>query len=106
MYNYTVSATDVDGDNVSYYITWGDGTNSGWLGPFASGVATIAGHTWTNKGTYTVMAKAKDSHDAESAWASLQVKMPAGLSYTPFMKFLERLQGMFYFLLYLLGFLK
>ena len=40
-------ATDPDGDNVLYYIDWGDGTNSGWLGPYPSGQQASAQKTWS-----------------------------------------------------------
>jgi hypothetical protein len=72
-YNYTLNAVDPDTDDVYYYVDWGDTTNSGWVGPYASGVDTILSHTWLNKGTYTVKAKAKDIYDAESDWTELTV---------------------------------
>ena len=38
-YTYTTSSTDPNGDRLAYYMwDWGDGTTSGWLGPFNSGV--------------------------------------------------------------------
>lgn len=80
-YNYTIVATDPDGDNISYYIEWGDGSNSGWIGPVPSGSEVVQNHSWTKKGTYTVRGKAKDAFGAESAWASLQVTMPLTADY-------------------------
>ncbi len=74
-YNYTVNATDNDGDNVSYFIDWGDGTNTSWFGPYTSGVEVVKNHTWAKKGDYQVKAKAKDN-TGESDWAYLAVKMP------------------------------
>jgi hypothetical protein len=73
---YTFVATDPDGDDVSYYVDWGDGTNSNWTSPSASGVDVTATHTWSKKGTYVIKAKAKDVYDAESDWGTLSVSMP------------------------------
>lgn len=75
-YNYDISSIDPDGDNVYYYVDWGDNTNSGWLGPYSSGEMVTVSHTWSLKGTYTIKAKAKDVHGAESDWATLPVIMP------------------------------
>jgi carboxypeptidase T len=78
-YTYTFVTTDPDGDNVYYYIDWGDNTNSDWLGPYASGLEKTANHTWSKQGTYTIKIKAKDIFNAESDWATLSVTMPLNL---------------------------
>lgn len=78
-YTYKFSTTDVDGDNVYYFIDWGDNTNSSWFGPYASGAQASATHSWNQKGTYTVKVKAKDAHGAESDWGTLAVTMPLDL---------------------------
>jgi outer membrane protein assembly factor BamB len=80
-YNYTIVSTDPEGNNISYYVDWGDGTNTGWIGPFNSGYELTVNHTWDKRGTYTIQAKAKDNYSAESGWGTLQVTMP--LSYEP-----------------------
>jgi photosystem II stability/assembly factor-like uncharacterized protein len=70
---YTFMSTDEDNDDVSYYISWGDGSNTNWTSYQAQGVPGYGeSHTWP-KGTYTLQAKAKDSHGQESDWASLQI---------------------------------
>lgn len=91
-YNYTIVSTDPEGNNVSYYVDWGDGSNSGWLGPYSSGYELTVNHTWNKRGTYTIQAKAKDSYGAESGWGTLQVKMPLSNNamYSPWLQFLER----------------
>jgi hypothetical protein len=68
-YNYTVVTTDPDSDDVYYYIDWGDGTNSGWLGPFSSGTSTTAQKSWNIASTYTVQARAKDINEVLSEWS-------------------------------------
>lgn len=77
-YTFTFTTTDPDtGDSVYVLVDWGDNTTSNWVGPHASGTMFILSHSWNAKGTFTVKAKAKDNHGAESDWSTLQVKMPA-----------------------------
>jgi len=97
-YTYTTSTTDPDGDQISYWFDWGDGTNSGWVGTYASGATASAKHTWTVKGSYQIKVKAKDTNGAESAWSDpLPVKMPRiGLStHTLLLRLLERFPNAF-----------
>jgi len=76
-YTYTTSTTDPDGDQVYYKFDWGDGTSSGWLGPYDSGEEAQANHIWANRGSYPVKVKARDVHDEESVWSDpLSVAMP------------------------------
>ena len=91
-YNYTIVSTDPEGNNISYYVNWGDGTNTGWIGPFNSGYERTVNHTWNKRGTYTIKAKAKDNYSAESGWGTLQVKMPLSNNamYSLWLQFLER----------------
>jgi len=67
-YTYSMVATDPDGDNVLYYIDWGDGTNSGWLGPYPSGQQASTQKTWSLIGTFNVRAKAKDINGVSGVW--------------------------------------
>jgi outer membrane protein assembly factor BamB len=87
-YNFTT--TDPNGDTVSYFIDWGDGTTSGWIGPYSSGDVINQSHTWSKKGDYTIQAKAKNSNGNESGWGTLPITMPFSYE-TPFLQFVERL---------------
>ena len=88
-YTYSSSTTDPDGDQVYYNWSWGDGTYSGWIGPFASGVTANGSHAWSTKKIYTITVKAKDTSGAESAWSDpLSVTMPFSFS---ILSFWERL---------------
>jgi hypothetical protein len=90
-YTYSSSTTDLDGDQLSYLFDWGDGTNSGWVGPYNSGSTASAIHIWTAKGKYQIKVKAKDIHAVESIWSdSLPIKMPAS-SELPRVHFLDRI---------------
>jgi len=76
-YNYSTSTNDPDADQVYYKWDWGDGSYSDWLGPFNSDETAEANHTWGEKGTYSIMVKAKDAKDEESEWSDpLSVTMP------------------------------
>ena len=78
-YLYTFCTNDQDGDNVYYFVDWGDETDSDWLGPYDSGVQASASHSWDTEGTYTIKVKAKDVIGDESGWGTLDVTMPLGL---------------------------
>jgi hypothetical protein len=104
---YNITTTDPNGDNVSYFIDWGDGTNSAWIGPYPSGTTATQSHTWNKKGTYTIKAKAKDIYGNESYWGALSVTMPCSnnIPFVPFwMKFFERFPHAFPILRHLLDF--
>ena len=76
-YAYTASTTDPQGDDVHYWFEWGDGTNSGWVGPYPSGETGSASYAWTEKGDYSIKVKAKDPEGHESIWSDpLPVTMP------------------------------
>ncbi|MCK5258300.1 MAG: hypothetical protein KAJ69_02175, partial [Thermoplasmatales archaeon] len=46
-YNFSTSTTDQDEDMIYYKWDWGDGTFSGWLGPFNSGEEISITHQWS-----------------------------------------------------------
>ena len=76
-YTYSTSTTDNEGDDVYYWFDWGDGTNSGWKGPFSSGETCDTTKSWGRRGTFAVKVKAKDVDGHESQWSeSLSVSMP------------------------------
>ena len=76
-YLYTTSTIDPEGDQVYYLFNWGDGTDSGWRGPYKSGEEANATHNWVNTGTYGITVKAKDEHGSQSTWSDpFFVSMP------------------------------
>jgi hypothetical protein len=106
-YSYTFVATDPDGDTLQYYIDWGDGATSNWVGPYSSGTPFVLGHTWTTQGAFTITAKARDVHGAEGPTGTLPVSMPLSNSYvsTPFLQWLfVRFPQAFPMLRHLLGY--
>jgi uncharacterized repeat protein (TIGR01451 family) len=88
---YLTSTTDPEGDQVYYLWNWGDGSTSGWLGPYNSGVAVSSNHKWTIKGAYSIKVKAKDIYGKESSWSDpLPITMPYSFN-NPILQFLELL---------------
>jgi len=77
-YEYTFMSTDYypEGDQIYYLIDWGDGSDSGWLGPYESGEELTLTHSWSEGKSYLIKAKAKDNYDAESDWSTYTVSMP------------------------------
>lgn len=92
-YLYTSITIDPEGDRIYYLFDWGDGTDSGWKGPYLSGVEANASHKWAKKGMYDIKVKAKDEHGSQSVWSDpLAVSMPKNKVIdikTVFLQFLE-----------------
>ncbi|HWR63417.1 MAG TPA: hypothetical protein VN365_03340, partial [Candidatus Thermoplasmatota archaeon] len=104
--NYNFTTTDPEGDEVYYFIDWGDNTNSSWIGPYPSGDLITKSHTWSKKGTYIIKAKAKDIYGTESGWGTLSITMPTSYN-IPFqsfwMKLFERFPHIFPIIRHLMG---
>jgi hypothetical protein len=104
-YTYSTSTIDPQGEKVYYWFNWGDGSNSGWIGPFDSGATIEASHTWTTSNSFDIKVKAKDIQGHESVWSdSLKVKIPRNRYFynSIFLQLLEKcllLQKTFIFLL-------
>ena len=75
-YEYTFSSTDDDGDELYYYVDWGDGSSENWTGPYASGEKVTLEHKWKTRSAYVIKAKAKDIQNVESGWGTLKISMP------------------------------
>ncbi len=73
---YTIRSIDPNQDDVFYQVNWGDGNQTGWIGPYSSGESIEVEHIWNADGTYTITARAKDTDDALSEWGDLEVRMP------------------------------
>jgi hypothetical protein len=93
-YLYNIVTVDPEGQNIYYFVDWGDNTTTGWLGPYVSGTQIHVTHSWAAEGNYTIKAKAKDTMDGESAWGTINVVMPTEYKFS-FNAFLEHLLGMF-----------
>ena len=74
-YRYTFNATDSDGDQIYYYIDWGDNTNELSLGPYNSGFEISRNHSWVTEGSYIIKVMVRDDGNAESAYALFPVRI-------------------------------
>jgi len=68
-YSYSTKTIDPDNNQVYYLFDWGDGTNTGWKGPYNSNITISVSHSWNKPGTYEIKVKAKDTNNAESPWS-------------------------------------
>jgi C1A family cysteine protease len=72
-YNFT--AIDLEGNDLYYYIDWGDGSFEDWIGPFKSGETISIKHRWEESGYFKISAKAKDVFNDESSWSNIEVRL-------------------------------
>lgn len=93
-YEYTLTAIEPDGHDISYYVDWGDETNSGWTDFVASGTEEKLAHTWTEEGDYIIQCKVKDLFNNESEWETLEITMPVSQQVTSY-PLLERIIAQF-----------
>jgi outer membrane protein assembly factor BamB len=75
-YDYIFRSTSPVGNDIFYQIDWGDGSITDWIGPYNSGERITLNHSWTDKGTYTIKARAKDIDNNWGPWGELEVTMP------------------------------
>jgi outer membrane protein assembly factor BamB len=103
-YEYSFTSIDNEYNPVWYYVDWGDGTSSDWLGPYNSDYKLTLEHSWIKKNKYTIRAKAKDIFNAESDWATLIITMPYEPQHFRFFEWLlEQFPHAFPILRYLVG---
>jgi hypothetical protein len=101
---FIFSATDPHGDDISYFIDWGDDSEEMCIGPFSSGEEVKVNHIWSDKGEYLLKARAKDINELLSPWAILEVSMPKAKATTsPLLTFLENHPHLFPLLRLILG---
>jgi hypothetical protein len=74
-FTFSTTTTDPEQDNIYYLFEWGDGNDSGWVGPYESGQTGEASHIWENIGNYDIKARAKDENGAKSDWSEVKLFM-------------------------------
>ena len=75
-HEYNFLSTSPTGKDIYYYILWGDDTYTNWIGPFQSGEPVSVNHSWSERGTYTIQARARDTDNLWGTWGTLKVTMP------------------------------
>jgi hypothetical protein len=88
-YNFNFVSSDLEGGDLYYWIDWGDGENTGWIGPYKSGEEISVSHSWTEQETFIIKAKSKDIEGAESEEATTSFSAPRNRLIISFL--LERL---------------
>jgi len=69
IYEFSTSAVDPDGDNVSIMFEWGDGNKEPWCSWVPSGSTVTKSHSYSQPGEFYVRAKAVDPEGAWSPWS-------------------------------------
>jgi len=67
---FLVSATDPEGDSISYQVDWADTTTPVWSDLAASGETVEMTHVFRDTGSFTIRARAKDPGGRESDWSA------------------------------------
>jgi hypothetical protein len=75
-YTFAFKSIDPENEDVHLIIDWGDGTDTGWIGPYSSGEQITLVHNWSYGDIFTVKAKAKDIHGDESEWSKHTINLP------------------------------
>ena len=91
-YQYTFVTIDPDSDDVYYFVNWSDNTEEIIIGPYNSCEEVTLSHTWDERETYIIRAKARDVYNANSEWAMLEISMSKNKPYVNlFLLFMDRL---------------
>ena len=78
---WSFNATDPDGDNLTYYVDWGDVCGGAeWHGPYPSGVAIDMDHTYMVVNVLLINSMAVDEHGAESNMTYFEVNITKSVS--------------------------
>ena len=103
-YNWTFMSTDLDGDDITYYVDWGDECGGAeYHGPYPSGEEITLSHTYYYGSTFIINAMAIDKNYAESDWTYFELTIQRNKQLnTFFLKLLESFPNVFPILRYIL----
>jgi hypothetical protein len=84
-HNYSTSATDPNGLNVSYGWDWnGDKVVDEWTDWYESNETCIISHNWSNPKNYKISVRAKNTNEEEGNWSTrLNVTIKNHYPYPP-----------------------
>ena len=99
-YNWTFVSTDPEGENITYYIDWGDECGGAeYHGPYPSGEEITVSHIYLDRNTYIINSLAIDSSGGESPWTYFEITIPRfRYLQNPFTCIFNRLLQLFPFL--------
>jgi outer membrane protein assembly factor BamB len=103
-YDYKFKTTSPLGNDVFFWIEWGDLGIDEWVGPVASGEMVTVSHEWTTiSAPFKIRVKAKDTDNLWGPWSEFTVTMSRNktMSNSFFLQFLERFPLLKQLLLYL-----
>ena len=103
---YTISAIDIDNQDVCFQIIWGDGEFTTWSDFYASGEEVIFDHKFNKSGIFTIQVQAMDTVGYKSNWTSFEVSMPRLMTFenTIIFRLFDRFANLFPLLKFLLRF--
>jgi hypothetical protein len=80
-YTWSFNSTDPDGDNITYYIDWGDVCGGAeWHGPYPPGLAIEMDHIYRAENILLINSMAVDEHGAESNMTYFEVNISKSVS--------------------------
>lgn len=89
---FTFQSTDPESYDLYYYIMWGDGGIEDYIGPYASGEEVVLYHTYTESGSYNVVAKVKDEAGETSSQNQFKIIILKNRAITgPLLQIIERI---------------
>ncbi len=98
-HTFQVSAIDPQEDDVYLYVNWGDGTNTDWMGPHASGELITVDHRFSERQNYTIKAKAKDISGNEGPEQPLKITISKSVALSiqdyPILNILSKIYSFF-----------
>jgi len=72
---FKIFSRSYKGYDLEYYINWGDGSCSGWEGPYLSCQVLSVFHSWDSNGIYDIEVKARDEKGMISSTSKFQIKI-------------------------------
>ena len=73
---YLFTLTNGYKNNVWFYVDWGDGDYTGWIGPYSTPNEIILNHSWSKRGFYIITVRIKDLFsNGEGDELSIQVPL-------------------------------
>ncbi len=96
-YTWSFNSTDPDGDNITYYVDWGDVCGGAeWHGPYPPGVAIEMDHIYRAENILLINSLAVDEHGSESNRTYFEVTITKSVSHDcVFLRLFERFPNLF-----------
>ena len=93
-YEFTFNTTSPLGNNVYFWIEWGDKSITEWQGPYISGEEMRINHSYRYTAVYNIRVKAKDTDDLWGPWDEFEIRIKTSRNKETFnfsfLQFLER----------------